>query len=65
MTFFNQTDSTDCLHRISCTWCLLFTHCLFQSALKLGALVLCNLFTVKQVFGQLQEIKRNELTNTF
>ena len=66
MTFFIQTDSTDCLHRISCTLCLLFTYCLFQSALKHVALSLCSLFTFKQAFGQLQQIiKRNELANTF
>ena len=57
-----QTDSTDCLHRISCTLCLLFTYCLFQSALKHGALGLCSVFAFKQAFGQLQQIrKRNEL----
>ena len=65
MTFFIQTDSTDCLHRISCTLCLLFTYCLFQSALKQGASGLYSLFTFKQAFGQLQQIrKRNELANT-
>ena len=64
MTFFIQTDSVDCLHRISCTLCLLCTYCLFQSELKHGALGLCSLFTSKQAFGQLQQIrKRNELKN--
>ena len=62
MTFFIQTDSTDCLHRISCTLCLLFTYCLFQSALKHGALGLCSVFAFKQAFGQLQQIRKmNEL----
>ena len=46
--FFIQTDSTDCLHRISCTLCLLFTYCLFQSALKHGNLGICSLFTFKE-----------------
>ena len=66
MIFFIQTDSTDCLHRTSYVLCLLFTYCLFQGGLKHGALELCSLFTFKQAFGQLQEIrKRNELKNTF
>ena len=56
--FFIQTDSTDCLHKISCTLCLLFTYCLFQSALKHGSLGLSSLFTFKQVFGQLQQIRK-------
>ena len=66
MTFFIQTDSADCLHRISWTLCVLFTYCLFQGELKHGALGLCSLFTFKQVFGQLQQIrKRNRRKNTF
>ena len=53
MTFFIQTDSTDCLRKIFCTLCLRFTYCLFQGELKHGALGLCSLFTFKQAFGQL------------
>ena len=66
MTLFIQTDSADCLHGISCTLCLLFIYCLFQSEVKHGALVLCSLFTFKQAFRQLQQMrKNNELKNTF
>ena len=66
MTFFIQTDSADCLHRISCTLSLLFKYCLFQSERKQSALGLCSLCTFKQTFGQLQQIwKRNKLKNTF
>ena len=54
MAFFIETDSTDSLHRVSCTFCLVFAHCLFQSDLKDGTLGLCGLFTLKQAFGQLQ-----------
>ena len=62
MTFFTQTDSADCLHRIFCTLCLLCTYGLFQSELRHGALGLCSLFIFKQAFGQLQQIrKRNGL----
>ena len=55
-TFFPQTDSLDCLHKISCTLCVLFTYCLFQSELKQSAYELCSLFIFKQFFGQLQQI---------
>ena len=50
MTFFIQTDSADCLHKTSCTLCLLFPYSLFQSALKHGALGLYSLFTFKEAF---------------
>ena len=49
-----------------CTLRLLFTYCLFQSERKHGAFGLCSLFTFKQAFGQLQQIrKRNGLKNAF
>ena len=56
-SFLTLVSTTDFLHRISCT-CLLFTYCLFQSELKHGALGLCSVFTFKQAFGQLQQIKK-------
>ena len=66
MTFFIQADSADCLHRISCTLCLLFIYCLFQAELTHIVLGLYSLFTFEQAFGQLQQIrKRNGLKNTF
>ena len=66
MTFFTQTNSADCLHRISCTLCLLFTYYLLKNELKHSALELCSLFTSKQAFGLLQQIRKtNELKNTF
>ena len=66
MTFFIQTNSADCLHRISSVLCLLFTYSIFQGELKHGALGFCSLCTFKRAFGQLQQIrKRNRLKNTF
>ena len=66
-TFFIQTDSPDCLQRISCTVCLLYImFVFFQDELNHSVLGLCSLFTFKHTFGQLQQMrKRNEVMNTF
>ena len=45
--------------------CVCFLHIFFQGELKYGALGLCSLFTFKQVFEQLQQIKGNRRKNTF
>ena len=55
-----------CLVSISCTLCLFFKYCIFQSELKHAALEFYSLFTFKQAFGQLQQLtKRNEVKNKF